>query len=81
MGGERDGRWSGGSLIVGGLYLLNEAMGRVVVRMAAGPAAVVVGGVVLNVLYWAGPVHPCHHLSSGTTFRAGDTAVPARPGR
>ncbi|MFJ9405549.1 YhfT family protein [Streptomyces sp. NPDC101393] len=41
-----------GILIVGGLYLLNEAMGRVVVRMAAGPAAVVVGGVVLNVLYW-----------------------------
>ncbi|MGP8298836.1 YhfT family protein [Streptomyces inhibens] len=40
-----------GILIVGGLYLLNEAMGRVVVRMAAGPAAVVVGGVLLNVLY------------------------------
>ncbi|WP_368396455.1 YhfT family protein [Streptomyces sclerotialus] len=41
-----------GILIVGGLYLLNEAMGRVVVRMAAAPAAVIVGGIVLNVLYW-----------------------------
>nr|WP_244420198.1 YhfT family protein [Streptomyces hygroscopicus] len=41
-----------GILLVGGLYLLNEAMGRVVVRTAAGPAAVVVGGVLLNVLYW-----------------------------
>lgn len=41
-----------GILIVGGLYLLNEAMGRVVVRMAAAPAAVLAGGVILNVLYW-----------------------------
>lgn len=41
-----------GILIVGGLYLLNEAMGRVVVRMAAAPAAVLAGGVLLNLLYW-----------------------------
>ncbi|MET9858194.1 YhfT family protein [Streptomyces smyrnaeus] len=41
-----------GILVVGGLYLLNEAMGRPVVRMAAAPAAVIVGGVLLNVLYW-----------------------------
>ncbi|MFD6587787.1 YhfT family protein [Streptomyces anulatus] len=41
-----------GILVVGGLYLLNEAMGRPVVRMAAAPAAVIVGGIVLNVLYW-----------------------------
>ncbi|NBE53121.1 YhfT family protein [Streptomyces boluensis] len=41
-----------GILVCGGLYLLNEAMGRPVVRMAAAPAAVLVGGVVLNVLYW-----------------------------
>ncbi|WP_335937773.1 YhfT family protein [Streptomyces sp. PTD5-9] len=41
-----------GILVVGGLYLLNEAMGRPVVRMAAAPAAVVVGGILLNVLYW-----------------------------
>ncbi|WP_308363115.1 YhfT family protein [Streptomyces sp. ISL-86] len=41
-----------GILICGGLYLLNEAMGRPVVKMAAAPAAVVAGGVVLNVLYW-----------------------------
>ncbi|MFE2635737.1 YhfT family protein [Streptomyces scopuliridis] len=39
-------------LIVGGLYLLNEAMGRPVVRMAAAPAAVIAGGVLLNILYW-----------------------------
>ncbi|MGY4913677.1 YhfT family protein [Streptomyces sp. 900116325] len=36
----------------GGLYLLNDAMGRPVVRMAAAPAAVIVGGILLNVLYW-----------------------------
>ncbi|MDT3727626.1 YhfT family protein [Streptomyces sp. DSM 41972] len=41
-----------GILVVGGLYLLNDAMGRPVVRMAAAPAAVIVGGVVLNLLYW-----------------------------
>ncbi|MFE7119913.1 YhfT family protein [Streptomyces sp. NPDC057654] len=41
-----------GILIVGGLYMLNEAMGRVVVRMAAAPAAVIVGGIILNLLYW-----------------------------
>lgn len=41
-----------GIMIVGGLYLLNEAMGRPVVKMAAGPAAVIVGGVLLNILYW-----------------------------
>lgn len=41
-----------GILIVGGLYLINEAFGRPVVRMAAAPAAVIVGGVLLNVLYW-----------------------------
>ncbi|MFE4496456.1 YhfT family protein [Streptomyces niveus] len=41
-----------GILIVGGLYLLNESMGRPVVRMAAAPAAIIVGGVLLNVLYW-----------------------------
>ncbi|MFH8479016.1 YhfT family protein [Streptomyces sp. NPDC018055] len=41
-----------GILTVGGLYLFNEAMGRPVVKMAAAPAAVIVGGVVLNLLYW-----------------------------
>ncbi|WP_030018403.1 YhfT family protein [Streptomyces monomycini] len=41
-----------GILIAGGLYLLNEAVGRVVVRMAAAPAAVVVTGIVLNLLHW-----------------------------
>lgn len=41
-----------GILVVGGLWLLNEAMGRPCVRMAAAPAAVIVGGILLNVLYW-----------------------------
>ncbi|SER76331.1 Protein of unknown function [Streptomyces qinglanensis] len=41
-----------GILVVGGLYLLNEAMGRPVVRMAAAPTAVIIGGVLLNVLHW-----------------------------
>ncbi|WP_255955447.1 YhfT family protein [Streptomyces odontomachi] len=41
-----------GILIVGGLYLCNETMGRPVVRMAAAPAAVLAGGVLLNVLHW-----------------------------
>ncbi|MFI2241300.1 YhfT family protein [Streptomyces chrestomyceticus] len=41
-----------GILIAGGLYLLNEAVGRVVVRMAAAPAAVVVTGIILNLLHW-----------------------------
>ncbi|MEK8172716.1 YhfT family protein [Streptomyces sp. M19] len=41
-----------GILIVGGLYLLNDAMGRPVVRMAAAPAAVIIGGIVLNLLHW-----------------------------
>ncbi|MFE9815611.1 YhfT family protein [Streptomyces sp. NBC_00236] len=41
-----------GILVVGGLYLLNEAMGRPIVRMAAAPAAVIVGGILLNLLYW-----------------------------
>ncbi|MFJ9418312.1 YhfT family protein [Streptomyces sp. NPDC101227] len=47
-----------GILIVGGLYLVNEAMGRVVVRMAAGPAAVIVAGIALNVLYGLGLFTP-----------------------
>ncbi|GAB3440842.1 YhfT family protein [Streptomonospora sediminis] len=43
-----------GIALVGGLYLFNEALGRPVVRMAAGPAAVLVGGIVLNLLHLAG---------------------------
>jgi hypothetical protein len=41
-----------GILIVGGLYLMNDAMGRPVVKMAAAPTAVIIGGILLNVLYW-----------------------------
>ncbi|MEE6273308.1 YhfT family protein [Georgenia sp. MJ206] len=47
-----------GIFIVGGLYLLNDAIGRPVVRMAAGPAAVIVGGIVLNLLYLVGLFTP-----------------------
>ncbi|TDD73085.1 permease [Jiangella aurantiaca] len=47
-----------GIALVGGLYLLNEAMGRPVVRMASGPAAVIVGGIVLNLLYLVDLVAP-----------------------
>lgn len=47
-----------GLFLVGGLYLVNEATGRPVVRMAAGPAAVIVAGVVLNLLYLVGLFTP-----------------------
>jgi len=47
-----------GMLIVGGLYLLNEAMGKPVVRMAAGPAAVIVAGILLNLMTWVGLFTP-----------------------
>jgi hypothetical protein len=39
-----------GIAIVGGLVLLNEAMGKPIVRLAAGPTAVIIAGLVLNVL-------------------------------
>lgn len=44
--------------IVGGLYLLNDALGRPVVRMAAGPTAVILGGIILNILYLFGLFTP-----------------------
>lgn len=47
-----------GLAIVGGLYLLNEALGRPVVRLAAGPAAVILGGVLLNLLTLVGLFTP-----------------------
>lgn len=47
-----------GLFIVGGLYLLNEALGRPVVRMAAGPTAVILGGILLNLLAWVGLFEP-----------------------
>ncbi|RLV57018.1 permease [Aeromicrobium phragmitis] len=47
-----------GIAMVGGLYLLNESMGRPIVRMAAGPTAVIVSGVVLNLLYLVDLVAP-----------------------
>ncbi|SDU47192.1 YhfT family protein [Jiangella alkaliphila] len=47
-----------GIALVGGLYLLNESMGRPIVRMAAGPTAVIVGGIVLNLLHLVDLVQP-----------------------
>ena len=41
-----------GIAIVGGLYALNEVIGRPVVRMAAGPVGVILGGILLNLLYY-----------------------------
>jgi len=39
-----------GIAVVGGLYALNEALGRPVIRMAAGPVAVILAGIVFNIL-------------------------------
>lgn len=39
-----------GIAIVGGIYALNEAMGRPIVRMAAAPVAVILAGIILNIL-------------------------------
>jgi hypothetical protein len=39
-----------GIAVVGGLYALNEVMGRPVVRMAAGPVAVILAGIAFNLL-------------------------------
>lgn len=47
-----------GIFLVGGLYLLNEAIDRPVVKMAAGPAAVIVAGLLLNLLYLVGLFTP-----------------------
>lgn len=47
-----------GIFLVGGLYLLNEALGRPVVRMASGPAAVIASGILLNLLYLVGLFAP-----------------------
>ncbi|MDO9381053.1 MAG: YhfT family protein [Nocardioidaceae bacterium] len=47
-----------GIAMVGGLYLLNESLGRPVVRMAAGPAAVIVVGIALNLLNLVGLFTP-----------------------
>ncbi|MGK5545876.1 YhfT family protein [Streptomyces sp. URMC 127] len=41
-----------GILLVGGLYLVNEAMGHPVPKTAAAPAAVLSAGIVLNLLFW-----------------------------
>lgn len=42
-----------GIALVGGIYALNEALGRPIVRMAAGPVGVIVAGILLNLLAYA----------------------------
>ncbi len=41
-----------GVALVGGLYLLNEALDRPIVRLAAAPTAVIITGILLNVLFY-----------------------------
>jgi hypothetical protein len=41
-----------GIALVGGLYVLNEALDRPLVRLAAGPTAVIITGILLNVLFY-----------------------------
>lgn len=42
-----------GIALVGGIYALNEVLGRPIVRMAAGPVGVIVAGILLNLLAYA----------------------------
>lgn len=41
-----------GIALVGGLYVLNEALDRPLVRLAAGPTAVIITGILLNLLFY-----------------------------
>ena len=41
-----------GIALVGGLYVFNEALDRPLVRLAAGPTAVIITGILLNVLFY-----------------------------
>src|ERR687894_482213 len=41
-----------GIALVGGLYALNEALNRPIVRLAAAPTAVIITGILLNVLFY-----------------------------
>jgi Protein of unknown function len=41
-----------GIAAVGGIYALNEVLGRPVVRMAAGPVGVILAGIAFNILAW-----------------------------
>lgn len=42
-----------GIALVGGIYVLNEVLGRPIVRMAAGPVGVILAGILLNLLAYA----------------------------
>jgi hypothetical protein len=41
-----------GIALVGGLYALNEALDRPIIRLAAAPTAVIITGILLNVLFY-----------------------------
>jgi hypothetical protein len=41
-----------GIALVGGLYLLNEALDRPIIRLAAAPTAVIITGILLNILFY-----------------------------
>jgi hypothetical protein len=47
-----------GFFVIAGLYLLNEAAGRPVVRMAVGPVGAIVVGILANLLVFAGLMAP-----------------------
>jgi hypothetical protein len=42
-----------GMALVGGIYALNEVLGRPVIRIAAGPVGVILAGIILNLLAYA----------------------------
>lgn len=56
MGGTTSVGASGGFLIGGLIYLINETTGRKIMRMAIGPIAAIVTGLILNLLYVIGIV-------------------------
>jgi hypothetical protein len=48
-----DAMWPGvGFYVVGGFWLLNEASGRRIMRVAVGPLAAIAAGLVHNLQYW-----------------------------
>lgn len=45
---------AGGFLLVAMVYLINEVIGRKIMRMAVGPIAAILTGIILNILYFIG---------------------------
>lgn len=56
MGGSTSVGAAGGFMIGGLIYLINETTGRKIMRMAIGPIAAIITGLLLNVLYLIGIV-------------------------